>query len=166
MSDSSPKKLSLNQLPDAGKFSKIVQRAEEHQKSKSADPPSSSDLSSDMQAEHPGAVLPPADWPIERKLLHGKVVAALKTVYDPEIPVDIYELGLIYNIDIDEERKVKVRMTLTAPGCPVADSLPREVEAKIEAVDEVTEATVEIVWDPPWTQARMSEAALLELGFD
>lgn len=166
MSDSSPKKVSLNQLPDTQKFAKIVQRAEEHQKSKSATPAAPSDLSSDMQAEHPGAVLPPADWPIERKLLHGKIVAVLKTVYDPEIPVDIYELGLIYHIDIDDERKVKVRMTLTAPGCPVADSLPREVEAKIEAIDEVTEATVEIVWDPPWTQARMSEAALLELGFD
>ncbi len=162
MSDPSPKKLSLNQAPDTDKFAKIVQRAEEHQRSKSAN---SQDLSSGMQAEHPGALLPPADWPIERKLLHGKIVAVLKTVYDPEIPVDIYELGLVYNIDIDAERKVKVRMTLTAPACPVADSLPREVEAKIEAIDEVTEATVEIVWDPPWSSARMSDAARLELGF-
>jgi FeS assembly SUF system protein len=161
MSDPSRKKVSLNQLPDTEKLSKIVQRAEEHQKSKSAPPP---DLSSDMHAEHPGALLPPADWPIERKLLHGKVVAVLKTVYDPEIPVDIYELGLIYKIDIDAQNKVKVTMTLTAPGCPVADSLPREVETKIEAIDEVTEATVDIVWDPPWSRDRMSEAARLALG--
>lgn len=166
MSDTSPKKVSLNQLPDTEKFAKIVQRAEEHQKTKSASSANHSDLPSDMQVEHPGAVFPPADWPIERKLLHGKIVAVLKTVYDPEIPVDVYELGLIYHIDIDAERKVKVQMTLTSPGCPVAGTLPREVEAKVEAIDEVTDATVEIVWDPPWTQARMSEAALLELGFD
>ena len=164
MSDPSRKKVSLNQLPDLDKLSKIVQRAEEHQRSKAAGSANPPNLSSDMQNQHPGALLPPADWPIERKLVHGKVIAALKMVYDPEIPVDIYELGLIYGIDIDTDNKVKVRMTLTAPGCPVADSLPREVEARIEAIDEVPEATVEIVWDPPWSRERMSEAAMMALG--
>lgn len=159
MSQQPPKKVSLNVLPDRDKFAKIMQRAEDHQKSKSAD------VSSEMFNDHPAALLPPADWPIERKLLHGKVVVALKKVYDPEIPVDIYELGLVYNIDITPENNVHVRMTLTAPGCPVADSLPREVEAKIESIEEVKDATVEIVWDPPWSRDRMSEAARLHLGF-
>jgi FeS assembly SUF system protein len=162
------KKMSLNQLPDTERLARIVQRAEEHQKSKasssSAHPEGEGDVSSDMGNDHPGALLPPADWPIERKLVHGKVVAALKTVYDPEIPVDIYELGLIYNIDITADGKVTVTMTLTAPGCPVADSLPREVESKIENIPEVAEATVNLVWDPPWSRDRMSEAAQLHLG--
>jgi FeS assembly SUF system protein len=153
------KKISLNQAPDAEKFGRIVERAEENQKARAGD------VSSDMSHEHPGALLPPADWPIERKLLHGKIVAAIKLVYDPEIPVDIYELGLIYNIDITPENKVTVRMTLTAPNCPVADSLPREVEARVENVPEVVEADIELVWDPPWSRDRMSEAARLSLGF-
>ena len=101
---------------------------------------------------------------IEYKLLEGKIIAALKTVYDPEIPVDIYELGLIYDIEIDEDKRVSIRMTLTAPGCPVAGSLPVEVERRIETVDEVPSAIVELVWDPPWSRERMSEAAQLELG--
>ena len=88
----------------------------------------------------------------------------LRTVYDPEIPVNIYELGLIYDIRVDEQNRVFVKMTLTAPGCPVAGSLPPEVERKIEIIPEVTSATVELVWDPPWTKDRMSEAALLDLG--
>lgn len=159
MSEQGKKKLSLNVLPDREKFARIVNRAEEHQKQKSE---AGGEF---LNQDHPGALLPPADWPIERKLLHGKIVAVLKTVFDPEIPVDIYELGLIYKIDINPENKVHVRMTLTAPGCPVADSLPREVETKIEALDEVKDATVEIVWDPPWSRDRMSEAARLSLGF-
>lgn len=92
------------------------------------------------------------------------LIAALKTVYDPEIPVDIYELGLIYGIDIAEDNAVRIRMTLTAPGCPVAGSLVAEVERKIESLDEVKSCNVDLVWDPPWTKERMSEAALLELG--
>ncbi len=164
MSDPSRKKVSLNQLPDTEKLSKIVQRAEEHQRSKATDSAHPPSLSSDMQNQHPSALLPPADWPIERKLVHGKVVAALKKVYDPEIPVDIYELGLIYGIDIDAENKVKIQMTLTSPGCPVAGTLPREVETKVEAIDEVLEATVDLVWDPPWSRERMSEAAMMALG--
>ena len=103
---------------------------------------------------------------IEQKLLQGKVMAALRLVYDPEIPVNIYDLGLIYGIDVDPQTKaVRVRMTLTAPGCPVAGSLPGEVESRIRAIPKVTDAKVELVWDPPWSKERMSEDALLQLGF-
>ena len=93
-----------------------------------------------------------------------KIVEVLKTVYDPEIPVNIYELGLIYKIDIEEDDKVIVTMTLTSPSCPVAESLPIEVEEKIAALDEVRACTVEISWDPPWHPSMMSEEAQLELG--
>lgn len=96
--------------------------------------------------------------------IEADVVAALKTVYDPEIPVDIYELGLIYNIDVSEDRSVEVRLTLTSPMCPVAGTLPPEVEAKVAQVDGVSRASVDLVWDPPWSPAMMSEAARLELG--
>ena len=94
----------------------------------------------------------------------GKVIAALSSVYDPEIPVNIYELGLIYKIDIDAEKNVNIRMTLTAPACPVAGTLPGEVEKKVEEIDEVKKATVELVWEPPWSRDMMSESALLQLG--
>jgi FeS assembly SUF system protein len=94
-----------------------------------------------------------------------KVVEALKTVYDPEIPVDIYELGLVYGVDVDAERRVLVTMTLTSPACPSAQQLPSEVRFKIKAIPGVTEAWVEIVWEPPWDKDRMSEAAKLQLGF-
>jgi len=97
--------------------------------------------------------------------LEEDVVAALKTCYDPEIPVDIYELGLIYNIAIDVERFVTVQMTLTSPGCPVAGSLPPEVEHKVAQVPGVLGAKVELVWEPPWTMDCMTEEARLELGF-
>ncbi len=92
------------------------------------------------------------------------VVEAISTVYDPEIPVSIYELGLIYAIDIDAAGRVSIKMTLTAPGCPVADSLVAEVAEKARAVPGVADVDVELVWDPPWTPDRMSEAARLELG--
>ena len=93
------------------------------------------------------------------------VVEALKTVYDPEIPVDIYELGLIYDIGIEPEGKVAIKMTLTAPGCPVAGTMPQMVEDAIRAkVPGVNEVEVELVWDPPWDFTRMSEAARLELN--
>jgi FeS assembly SUF system protein len=101
----------------------------------------------------------------EQKKVLEKVIEAIKQVYDPEIPVNIYDLGLIYAIDIDAENRVDVKMTLTAPGCPVAGSLPGEVERRIETVDEVKSARVELIWDPPWTKDRMSEVAQLELGF-
>ena len=91
--------------------------------------------------------------------LQPKIVDVLKTVYDPEIPVDIYELGLIYEILVDAERQVLVKMTLTSPACPSAQQIPSEVRFKIKALPEVKEAWVEIVWEPPWSKERMSEAA-------
>jgi len=96
--------------------------------------------------------------------IENDVVAALKTVFDPEIPVNIYELGLIYNVDVRDDRSVEVRLTLTSPMCPVAGSLPPEVEAKVAEVEGVTASTVDLVWDPPWEPSMMSEAAKLELG--
>lgn len=105
----------------------------------------------------------PADE-MARKLIEGKVIEALHEIYDPEIPVNIYELGLIYDIQVDPDRKVHIKMTLTAPACPVAGSLPGEVEKKVEAIAEVASADVELVWEPPWSRDRMSETALLTLG--
>ncbi len=96
--------------------------------------------------------------------LYPRVVDALKTVFDPEIPVNIWELGLIYDVLVDANGRVGVRMTLTAPACPAAQSLPVEVKNKTAAVPGVTEAKVEIVWEPPWTRDRMSDVAKLELG--
>jgi FeS assembly SUF system protein len=96
--------------------------------------------------------------------LEEKVVATLKTCYDPEIPINIFELGLIYGVDVKESGKVGVRMTLTSPACPVAGTLPPEIETKIKALPGVTSAKVEVVWDPPWQKEMMSEAAQLELG--
>jgi len=118
------------------------------------------------EATQPTAAEAPAsvEKSIEYKLLEGKVIAALSSVYDPEIPVNIYELGLIYKIDIDAEKNVNIRMTLTAPACPVAGTLPGEVEKKVEEIDEVKKATVELVWEPPWSRDLMSESALLQLG--
>lgn len=95
--------------------------------------------------------------------LEDTIVEALKTIYDPEIPVNIYEMGLIYDVHIDGE-KVDVKMTLTSPACPVAGTLPGEVQAKVEGVPGVGEADVEVVWDPEWNPSMMSEAARLELG--
>ena len=97
--------------------------------------------------------------------LQPKIVEELKTVYDPEIPVDIYELGLIYGIDVDADRRVLVRRTLTSPACPSAQQLPSEVRYKVKASPGVKDAWVDIVWDPPWDKDRMSEAAKLQLGF-
>ena len=96
--------------------------------------------------------------------LREDVIAALRTVYDPEIPVDIYELGLVYGVEVDESGSVAIQMTLTSPMCPVAGSLPPEVEAKVSAIPGVASARVELVWDPPWHPGLMSEAARLELG--
>jgi len=96
--------------------------------------------------------------------LGEKTVAVLKTIYDPEIPVDIYELGLIYDVFVNEKNEVKILMTLTTPNCPVAETLPVEVEEKVKSLDAVKEAEVEITFDPPWTQELMSEEAKLELG--
>jgi len=110
------------------------------------------------QTGPPSALKPPEE-------IRQKVIEALQSCFDPEIPVNIYELGLVYGIDVDEGRgEVGIRMTLTSPACPVAGSLPPEVEAKMRAIPGVTKAAVEVVWDPPWTPDRMSEAAKLTLG--
>ncbi|HEX4795783.1 MAG TPA: SUF system Fe-S cluster assembly protein [Humisphaera sp.] len=101
---------------------------------------------------------------IEQKLLEGKVIEALREIFDPEIPVNIYELGLIYDIKVDPENNVHIKMTLTAPACPVAGSLPGDVERRVEAIPEVKNADVELVWEPPWSRELMSEAAMLQLG--
>jgi FeS assembly SUF system protein len=102
---------------------------------------------------------------LARKTLKESIVEILKTCYDPEIPVDIYELGLIYDIAIDDTSKVDVTMTLTTPACPVAGMLLSDVETRVGSVKGVREARVQLVWDPPWNPSMMSEAARLELGF-
>jgi FeS assembly SUF system protein len=101
---------------------------------------------------------------IDTHTLGEKIVSVLKTIFDPEIPVDIYELGLIYDVFVNEDMEVKILMTLTTPNCPVAESLPMEVEEKVKSIDEVKSVEVEITFDPPWTQDLMSEEAKLELG--
>jgi FeS assembly SUF system protein len=106
-----------------------------------------------------GATEPPAP-----RVSEDGVIAVIKTVFDPEIPVDIYELGLIYAIEIEDSGHVKVEMTLTTPSCPSAQELPSQVEEAVRAVPGVTDVTVEVVWDPPWDQSRMSEDARLALN--
>ena len=96
--------------------------------------------------------------------LKEKVISEIKKIYDPEIPVNIYELGLIYNIDIDEKNKVNIDMTLTSPNCPVAESLPNSVKNNVLKVDGVSDVDLNLVWDPPWDKDKMSEAAKLELN--
>ena len=93
-----------------------------------------------------------------------KIVSEIKKIYDPEIPVNIYELGLIYDINIDENNNVKIKMTLTTPNCPVAESLPNEVKNSIKEIKEVKDVDLDLVWDPPWNKSMMSEAAKLELN--
>ena len=106
-----------------------------------------------MEAERP-----------DPKAIEEKVIEALRTCYDPEIPTNIYELGLIYEVLVGDAGNVDIKMTLTSPGCPVAGSLPPEVETKVQAIPGVTAAKVEVVWDPPWNPQMMSEAAKLDLG--
>ena len=96
--------------------------------------------------------------------LKERVISEIKKIYDPEIPVNIYELGLIYKVEIDDKNKVNVEMTLTSPNCPVAESLPNSVKENIMKVDGVTDVDLKLVWDPPWDQDKMSEAAKLELN--
>jgi FeS assembly SUF system protein len=106
----------------------------------------------------------PAVSAVDPSDVENGIVEALKTVFDPEIPVNIYELGLIYDVDIQEGGRVQVKMTLTSPGCPVAGSLPGEVKTKVEAVPGVASADIDLVWDPAWNPSMMSEAARLQLG--
>lgn len=100
----------------------------------------------------------------DKEQLYDAIITALKGVFDPEIPVNIYDLGLIYNVTINEDHHVDVQMTLTTPGCPVAQTFPGTVEQAVNQVEGVRDCTVELVWEPPWTQERMTEAARLELG--
>ena len=101
---------------------------------------------------------------VDTEELGEKIVKVIKTIYDPEIPVDVYELGLIYDVFVNEDYEVKILMTLTTPNCPVAESLPMEVEEKVKSLNMVKDAEVEITFDPPWSQDLMSEEAKLELG--
>ena len=100
----------------------------------------------------------------ELEVIGDKIVNVLKTIYDPEIPVDIYELGLIYDVFVSEDNNAKILMTLTSPNCPVAESLPVEIEDKVKTLEEIVSCEVEITFDPTWTQDMMSEEAKLELG--
>ena len=102
--------------------------------------------------------------PAEKQILELRVIDALQSCYDPEIPVNIYELGLVYGIEISDSCDVRIQMTLTAPSCPVAASLPLQIESKVSAIEGVKSAQVELVWDPPWNPRKMSESAKLQLG--
>jgi FeS assembly SUF system protein len=102
---------------------------------------------------------------MEAIIIEAEVIEALRSCFDPEIPVNIYELGLIYDVKVDPSGAVGIRMTLTSPSCPAAQSLPAEVQDKAKGVHGVTDVTVDVVWDPPWEPSRMSEAAKLQLGF-
>ena len=136
--------------------------------SREAEPETSAEKAAEIKAcvgatgggEGTGSALPPDG--LER--LKNDLIAALKTVYDPEIPVDIYELGLIYRLDVDDDRNVEVDMTLTAPGCPVAGDMPGWVENAISSVAGVGQVKVNLVFDPPWNTSRMSDEARLELN--
>jgi FeS assembly SUF system protein len=124
-----------------------------------------------MQSENASAVAGAGearivDAPESMREVGLRIVEQLKTVFDPEIPVDIYELGLVYAIEVSDDGDVDIRLTLTSPMCPVAGSLPPEVEAKVAQVPGVKSSRVEVVWEPPWNPSMMSEAARLELGFD
>ena len=122
------------------------------------------DTPTNPTVEEPQATTSPD--PAEAAPLKDRVVEALREVFDPEIPVNIYDLGLIYDIDTSDDGSVEIKMTLTSPACPVAGSLPPEVAEKAKTVDDVTDAHVDVVWDPPWTPERMSDAAKLQLGLE
>jgi FeS assembly SUF system protein len=96
--------------------------------------------------------------------IKDKIIDEIKTIYDPEIPVNIYELGLIYKIEVDQDNKVNIDMTLTSPNCPVAESLPNEVKEKINKIEGISSVDLKLVWEPPWTKDKMSEASKLELN--
>jgi FeS assembly SUF system protein len=118
----------------------------------------------DPNPESPAGRAPIKPDPLTTLALKPLIVEALSTIYDPEIPVNIYDLGLIYDVLVDEGSNVEIRMTLTAPGCPAAQTLPGEVQRKVAAVPGVAAAWVELVWEPPWDRDRMSETAKLQLG--
>jgi FeS assembly SUF system protein len=144
-------------LPSSGKVEELKRELQEHPRDAS---PAPARAAAAATTDAETATQTPRQRDIQRK-----VEGALRTIYDPEIPVNIYDLGLIYEVKVDETDAVSVKMTLTAPACPVAGSLPGEVEAKIEQIPEVRTANVELVWEPPWSKERMSESAMLDLGF-
>jgi FeS assembly SUF system protein len=113
---------------------------------------------------NPSEGVPVEATPIDALVIEAQVVEVLHTCFDPEIPVNIHELGLVYEVNVDASRAVSIKMTLTSPGCPAAQSLPAEVASKVQAIPSVSAANVEVVWNPPWDPSRMSEAARLELG--
>lgn len=121
-----------------------------------------------MENEHPN--VPDSNVALDDQSEQGAVLRAIteqiKTCYDPEIPVNIYELGLVYRLDLADDYTLAIQMTLTSPNCPAVGTLPEEVRLKAASVEQVPEATIELVWDPPWEPSRMSEAAKLELGFE
>lgn len=151
MTQDSPKRLSLNQTPAGEDHAARILRE------KIGDVRTLSGMP---------AAPPPRAGAIaqDQKQLETKIIAALQTVYDPELPLNIYDLGLIYEIAIDPANAVKVKMTLTAPGCPVAGDIVADVRRRIEAIPEVPKVTVDLVWDPPWTRDRLTDEARLELG--
>jgi FeS assembly SUF system protein len=113
---------------------------------------------------HPLQTAGIVDDPEQSAALKPRIIKAVSTVFDPEIPVNIYDLGLIYDVIVDSSRRVGIRMTLTAPACPAAQFLPDRVKKAVEAVPEITDVAVDVVWEPPWTRDRMSDAAKLQLG--
>lgn len=100
----------------------------------------------------------------EPQLLKDQIISMLKTCFDPEIPANIYELGMVYNIDIDDQKNVKIKMTLTSPNCPAIESLPQDIQNKINSIPGINKTEIELVWDPPWTPEKMSEEAKLQLN--
>jgi FeS assembly SUF system protein len=157
----------LNVLPHSGKIDQLKREMMSNPQPTPPGEPSPAEVQEDPPAPSAGGDHPPRpavqQTPRQREI-EIKVLGALRTIYDPELPVNIYDLGLIYEVAVDETDAVRVKMTLTAPACPVAGSLPGEVERKIESIPEVRTADVELVWEPPWTRDRMSEEAMLDLG--
>ena len=151
--ESHPERRPLTVLPNSGKVEQLRKEAAEQ-------PKPAKHVDTTLVSRFADSNKTPT-----QKAIEEKVVTALRSIYDPEIPLNIYDLGLIYAIDVDADTsKVHVKMTLTAPACPVAGQLVAEVERKVESLDEVPSAEVELVWDPPWSREMMSEAAQLELG--
>ena len=169
--DPPSQRIPLRVLPDPRRLERIFRNAQEWQDQvetekeaqmnkdeggKRVDPAPARERMKD-EGSHPSKA-------IEKKLLEGKIIELLRTVYDPELPVNIYDLGLIYAIDISDDNQVDIRMTLTAPACPVAGQLVAEVQSKVQNIEEVKRADVELVWDPPWSREMIGEAAKLDLG--
>ena len=149
-----PVNRSLPVLPSSGK---VEQLRQEVVTARAQEPPATRPAPESSEATGPARS-------IQQKLLEGKIIEVLRQVYDPEIPVNIYDLGLIYDVAISPDHHVEVKMTLTTPHCPVAESMPGEVELRVGAVPGVGDCEVELVWDPPWDPQKMSDEAKLELG--